>query len=63
MGQVCTFTRGQVGPRTERGKTRTRFNAVKYGLFADHIVIPIVDDADPEKFDGLLANLMNDFKP
>ena len=28
------------GPRTERGKSIAKFNAVTLGLFAKHVVIP-----------------------
>ena len=42
------------GPRTERGKNHSKFNAVKTGLFANHVVIPKCDgdpyeDDDPEE--------------
>ncbi len=31
------------GPRTERGKRNSRFNALMIGLFAKHVIIPICD--------------------
>ena len=31
------------GPRTERGKNNSKFNAVKAGLFARCVVIPVCD--------------------
>ena len=31
------------GPRTERGKNTSKFNAVKAGLFAKQVVIPLCD--------------------
>ena len=46
------------GPRTERGKSTARFNAVTVGLFAKHIVIPICDGYKPERrFKSLLEAL------
>ena len=37
------------GPRTERGKQITRFNAVILGVFAKHAVIPVCDGDGGEK--------------
>ena len=52
------------GPRTERGKSIARFNAVTLGLFARHVVIPICDGYKPERdFQSLLDSLHQDFQP
>jgi hypothetical protein len=52
------------GPRTERGKSIARFNAVTLGLFAKHVVIPICDGYKPEKeFQSLLDGLHQEFQP
>lgn len=52
------------GPRTERGKSIARFNAVTLGLFAKHVVIPICDGYKPEKdFKSLLEALHQEFQP
>jgi hypothetical protein len=52
------------GPRTERGKSIARFNAVTLGLFAKHVVIPICDGYKPERdFKSLLDGLHQEFKP
>jgi hypothetical protein len=52
------------GPRTERGKSVTKFNAVILGLFAKHVVIPIHDGYKPEKaFQTLLDGLHEEFQP
>lgn len=52
------------GPRTERGKSNARFNAVTRGLFAKHIVIPICDGDEAEKdFNSFLNGLNQDFQP
>ena len=52
------------GPRTERGKSIAKFNAVTLGLFAKHGVIPIYDGYKPEKaFQALLDGLHQDFRP
>ncbi|HKD86278.1 MAG TPA: hypothetical protein VKB58_16125 [Terriglobales bacterium] len=60
------------GPRTERGKNRSRYNAVTTGLFADHVVIPFHDaddedehnGSDPyERFSKLLEALQQEYQP
>jgi hypothetical protein len=58
------------GPRTERGKNYSKFNAVKTGLFAEHVVISkcdrdyYEDDDDPyEQFAKLMRALQEDYKP
>jgi len=52
------------GPRTERGKSNAKFNAVTLGLFAKHVVIPICDGHGSEKeFQTLLDGLHQDFQP
>jgi hypothetical protein len=52
------------GPRTERGKSIAKFNAVTLGLFAKHVVIPIYDGYKPEKaFQTLLDGLHQEFQP
>lgn len=52
------------GPRTERGKAFSRFNAVRTGLFAKHVVIPGCDgDESEEEFARLLADVWREFRP
>ena len=52
------------GPRTERGKNTSKFNAVITGLFAKHVVIPLCDgDGSEEQFARLLADLEQEFQP
>jgi hypothetical protein len=52
------------GPRTERGKSISKFNAVTLGLFAKHIAIPICDGYKPEReFKSLLDELHGEFQP
>jgi hypothetical protein len=58
------------GPRTERGKNTSKFNAVTTGLFAKHVVIPSCDrdgyqnGNDPEEqFSKLLEALQQEYKP
>src|ERR1700674_3609622 len=52
------------GPRTERGKSIARLNAVTRGLFAKHVVIPICDGDEAEKdFQLLLDGLHQEFQP
>jgi hypothetical protein len=50
------------GPRTKLGKNTSKFNAVKTGLFAEHVVIPICEGSE-EQFAGLLADLKQEFRP
>jgi hypothetical protein len=52
------------GPRTHRGKSIAKFNAVTHGLFAKHVAIPICDGDNPERdFQSLLDRLHQDFQP
>jgi len=52
------------GPRTERGKNYSKFNAVITGLFARHVVIPLCDgEGSEEQFARLLADLQQEFQP
>ena len=48
------------GPKTERGKVRSRLNALKHGLTAKDIVI---GEEDPNEFEALRADLEADFQP
>lgn len=52
------------GPRTERGKNTSKFNAVITGLFAKHVVIPLCDgEGSEEQFVALFADLRQEFQP
>ena len=56
------------GPRTERGKNTSRFNALKTGLFAEQVVIPFDgegfrDDGPRKQFARLLRSLQEEYKP
>lgn len=52
------------GPRTERGKRNTKFNAVTLGLFARHVAIPVCDGEKAERdFESLLDGLHDEFQP
>ena len=52
------------GPRTERGKNTSKFNAVKAGLFAKQVVIPLCDgEGSEQQFARLLADLNQEFRP
>jgi|SRR5215472_5672460 len=56
--------RSSTGPRTERGKRHSRFNAVTLGLFAKYIVIPTCDGDEAEKeFALLLDEMHQEFRP
>ena len=52
------------GPRTEVGKNTSRFNAVKTGLLAKHVVIPLCDgEGSEEQFARSLTDLQQEFQP
>jgi hypothetical protein len=52
------------GPRTKRGKRATRFNAVKFGLFSEEVVIPLCDgDEALDKYRSLLGGFRQQFEP
>src|ERR1022692_3132186 len=52
------------GPRTERGKDHSKFNAVRTGLFAKHVVIPLCDgEGSEEQFRALFVDLREEFQP
>ena len=48
------------GPKTDEGKETSRLNAVKHGLTARAIVLP---GENPEAFDALTAELLDEFAP
>ncbi len=39
--------RHSTGPRTQAGKDRSRFNAVKHGMRSKHLILPGDDSAAP----------------
>jgi hypothetical protein len=49
------------GPRTERGKSFSKFNPLRLGLFAKHIRLP--SDPNPELFAELLGAFIDEFCP
>jgi hypothetical protein len=52
------------GPRTERGKNTSKFNAVRTGLFAKHLVIPVCDgERSGQQFTELLVDVRQEFQP
>jgi len=48
------------GPRTNKGKAVTKFNAVTHGLQAKHVVLP---EEDPDEFERLLDELIQEIEP
>ncbi len=48
------------GPRTERGKRRTRRNAFRHGLTAESVITVLEDEADYKKFEN---TLLRDYAP
>lgn len=52
------------GPRTERGKSRSRFNAVTHGIFAGSLVESMRSlNEDPREFRAILYELCESFQP
>ncbi|MFH1374539.1 MAG: hypothetical protein ABII79_12165 [bacterium] len=52
------------GPRTPAGKSRVKFNALKHGLLAKSVILPIRSRSEKRShFDALLAQLIDELKP
>jgi hypothetical protein len=52
------------GPRTPAGKARVKFNALKHGLLAKSVILPIRSRSEKRsRFDALLAQLIEELKP
>jgi hypothetical protein len=51
---------GATGPRTQRGKQKSKRNALKHGIFSK---VVLLKDEQRAEFDSLLRGLRNDFKP
>ena len=52
------------GPRTPAGKARVKFNALKHGLLAKSVILPIRSRSEKQShFDALLAQLIDELKP
>ena len=64
IGANRANTTRSTGPRSERGKRVSEFNAVTLGLFARHVAIPICDGetADTD-FGSLVDGLHHEFQP
>ena len=52
--------RGATGPRTQRGKQKSKSNALKHGIFSK---VVLLKEEPRAEFDSLLRGLRNDFKP
>jgi len=48
------------GPRTDAGKSASRFNALQHGLDAKSVIIP---GEDPAEYDALAAGYRGEFRP
>jgi hypothetical protein len=51
---------GATGPRTQRGKQKSKRNALKHGIFSK---VVLLKEEPRAEFDALLRGLRNDFKP
>lgn len=49
------------GPKSERGKARSKMNAVKHGLAAAQCVV--IEGEDPDEFEALCADLVAKYQP
>jgi hypothetical protein len=57
-------SRKSTGPKTERGKRNSRFNATRHGILAKHVVLPRNEWIEnPREFRQLLDALCDEFKP
>ena len=52
--------RRSTGPKSERGKARSRTNAITHGLTAKQVIVP---GETPEQFEKLRRGLIADFAP
>ncbi len=56
--------RRSTGPQTPAGKVRVKFNALKHGLLAKSVILPIRSRSEKRShFDALLAQLIDELKP
>ena len=51
---------GATGPRTQRGKQKSKSNALRHGIFSK---VVLLKDEPRAEFDSLLRGLRNDFRP
>jgi len=52
------------GPRTPAGKARVKFNALRHGLLAKSVILPIRSRSEKRShFDALLVQLIDELKP
>jgi hypothetical protein len=52
------------GPRTQKGKDRSRWNALKHGLLSKQVVVPLKEGKESEAaWERLLAQLREDLAP
>lgn len=60
IGSTSLVHHQATGPRTLRGKTRSKNNAMTHGIFSRVVVLPTESQAD---FQALLTGLRNDLQP
>jgi hypothetical protein len=59
--EADTASQGSTGPRTPTGKSRSKNNAIKHGLFSRAIVL--LPDESQTEFDGLVKGLRRSLRP
>jgi len=57
---VTSGARGATGPRTTQGKQRSRYNAIKRGIFAKDVLLSHESAAE---FESLIKGYREDFQP
>lgn len=56
--------RQSTGPRTPEGKANVRFNAVKHGLLAQEVIVPVGDEQEKRaEFESRLEDLWRHYAP
>ncbi len=55
-----SLVRGAAGPRTRQGKERTKYNALKQGIFSK---LGVLEGESRAEFDALWNGLRDDFRP
>src|SRR5256885_7632534 len=56
----CANAQKSTGPRTDAGKSASRFNALQHGLDAKSVIIP---GEDPAEYDALAGGYRDEFCP
>jgi len=61
--EAALARRGPTGPRTQRGKMKSRYNALKHGIFANVVLKRSVLREKPEDYANLLQSFRDSLQP